>query len=1101
MSTSGIQTQRLRPGTRYYVLALILITVLPVIALIFYNDLEDRHEARKQGRNQAMGILRAIHLKQENIIESTDQVLTALGQLPAIQEHDRAACTSLLNSLLGRYRQFSSLSAFKPDGELFCSAPRYEQQISIAGQPHYQQALESRQLTTSNYIISNLLEKPALFVIKPILDSTGEPLVLVDAAIDLSWLNTQIQQLPLYDFSILTIFDAQGTVLMQYPSQDDVHVGDRFAETEVVTTAVKLRHLGVLERSDAAGVEYIHAYAPLGGHDINAFVAVSIPADVVLAGANEDLRHNLLMLTIVTVIAILIAFSWSHRFFVNPMRRLAEAATQVRHGKLNINVAGDGGPAELLQLGTAFNQMTEALQRRADDQERIEHALSQLIQQHRNATPTEFLVSLTSILADSLDSKYCLIALLDPAHPEQLKTRVLWANGSQLDNISIALENSPHEELIERERFRIYRNGVRRLFPDSPLLNELEVDSYAGITLTDFDQKVRGLLVVMNDQPIRSDEMFHSLLQIFAARVTAELEREDMERQRLQLLDEARLAATAFESHEAMFITDAQHRILRVNRAFIEITGYDEAFILGKRPKTLLVDDVDEEFCERMWNETIKHTKWSGEVEFKCRNGKTFTANLTVSAVIPASDERISHFVAHFQDVTERKLAEARIQHLAYHDDLTELPNRTLLLDRLEKAMARLRRHGTFGALMFIDLDHFKNINDSLGHPVGDGLLIQISERLRQHLRQEDTVARLGGDEFVVLLPELNDNKDLSLHEAHSLAGKLLDILSDEYNVAGHTIKTSVSIGIVLFPERDLDADDILRHADMAMYSAKGAGRSSVRIFEPEMQARLIERLKIEDELRKAYEKNQFVLYHQPQVKLDTNAIIGSEVLLRWQHPVNGLTVPGAFIAILEESGLIQPVGQWVLREACATLAENSLLANHVNQPVMAVNISPRQFLERDFVDYVIAQLDEFGIEGERLELEITERAVIKDVDETIRKMKRLREYGVRFSIDDFGTGYSSLAYIKQLPIDTLKIDRSFIQDCLTDANDKAIVRAIASMANSLELGIIAEGVETREQLEFLKQIGCQAYQGYYYSHPLPEAQFNLLLKENDKVA
>ena len=1081
-------------GTRHYVLLLILIAILPVIGLILYSDFESRHEARKQGRNQAMGVLRAIHLKQENVIESTDQVLTALGQLPAIQAYDPTTCHALLSSILAQYPQFSSLSAIRPDGERFCSAPLEGPRSDISAYRYFQQAVESRQLTTSNYAISDITGRPSLLVVKPIIDAQSELQALLKAAIDLSWLEQQIQQLPLYDAAVLTIFDAQGRILMQYPKQPEVAVGDTFEESEVVRDAVRLHHLGVIEHSHDGEGEYIHAYAPLGPREVKTFVAISIPAEVVLARANQALQQNLTLLGLVMLVTVLIAFSWSHRFVVNPIRRLADSATQVRQGELKPELISAHGPRELQQLATAFHQMTVALKRRADDQTRIEQALSQLIQQHRDATPTAFLIALCAILADSLDTKYCFIGLLDPAEPGRIRTRVFWANGSQQDNISMAITDGPLEALIQQEHFRLHPNNVRQLFPDDALLQQLGVESHAGITLTDLDQQTRGVLVVMDDQAIRNDEMFHSLLQIFAARVTAELEREETELQRQQLLNEARLAATAFESHEAMFITDNQRNILRVNRAFIEITGYGEGDILGQHPARLFAEESSPGQQHQIWHEAAAQGKWSGEVNLQCHNGKSFPADLSISAVIPAHGE-ISHYVAHFQDITERKLAEARIQHLAYHDDLTELPNRSLLLDRLERSLALLKRQGQRGALMFIDLDHFKNINDSLGHPIGDGLLIEIAERLRGNLRQEDTVARLGGDEFVVLISQLKGDKETCTRQAYALASKLREVLSTEYNVAGHTLKTSVSIGIVVFPEQDLAADDLLRHADLAMYSAKGAGRAAIRVFEPQMQSRLIERLKIEEELRQAYEHKQFVIYHQPQVRVDDNAIMGCEILLRWQHPSNGLTTPGAFISILEESGLIQPVGQWVLAQACAGLAENRLLADHPDRPVVAVNISARQFLERNFVDTVTALLDEFELDGDRLELEITERAVIKDVDETIKKMKKLRARGVRFSIDDFGTGYSSLAYIKRLPIDTLKIDRSFIKDCLTDPNDKAIVRAIVSMATSLEMGIIAEGVETREQLAFLKQIGCQAYQGFYFSKPVPAREFNRLLE------
>lgn len=1087
-------------STRYHVLLLLFIAVLPVLGLIFYSDMEDRQEAHKLGRNQAMEVLRSIHLKQDNILESADLVLTALGQLPEIQRYDANNCPALLGAMLNQYSQYVSLSAFKPNGKVICSVPFNELNYSISDEIHYQQLLNSQKMVTSDYALDPPFGRAVLYAVKPILNVDKNLHNIIIAGIDFNWLQELVLKLPLYDQSVLTIFNASGTILMQYPTQQKIKVGDTYNNDEIVKTAVDLRHLGVIERVDENGMEYIHAYAPLGHEQSQTFISISIPTNVILARANQALQQNLIVAGIVTLTAVLIAFGWSFRLIVTPIRQLAEAATQVRQGKLNTNLSDTEGPKELSELSWAFDQMTTALKRRSDHQERIEHALSQLIQHHRNTTSAEFLVSLTSILADSLNAKYCMIGLVDTNKPEKIQTKVFWGNGDRLHNISFDTKDTPHQDLLGKERFRIYRSKTRQLFPEDNLLEKLEIESYAGITLTDFNQNICGILVIMNDQPITNDDMYHSLLQVFSARVTAELEREQTELQRQQLLNEARLAATAFESQECMFITDAKRNILRVNRAFSDITGFPESVIVGRQPCLLFSSYNHCIPCNEIWDEAQKKGKWSGEMELKCNNGKPFPADLTISAVENSTGE-ITHYVAHFQNITERKLAEARIQHLAYHDDLTELPNRVLLLDRLENTLSSLKRRKEFGALMFIDLDNFKDINDSLGHPIGDALLIGIAERLRKSLRQEDTVARLGGDEFVVLLPQLGKEKQQSTHEAHTLANKLLDIISEDYKVSGHTLKTSVSIGIVIFPESNLGANDILRHADLAMYSAKNAGRGSVQFFEPEMQARLIKRIKVEDELRTAYDKKQFLLYLQPQLEVNTNTIIGSEILLRWEHPDNGLTVPGEFINVLEESGLINSVGQWVLEQACMVLADNKVLANHNDRPVIAVNISPRQFLDRDFVSSVTTLIDEYEIEGDRLELEITERAVIKDVEETIIKMKQLKEYGIRFSIDDFGTGYSSLSYIKRLPIDTLKIDRSFIKDCLSDSNDKAIVRAIISMAQSLELSIIAEGVETQEQLEFLKQIGCQAYQGFYFSPAVPESEFNKLLLSSGRVA
>jgi diguanylate cyclase (GGDEF)-like protein/PAS domain S-box-containing protein len=451
--------------------------------------------------------------------------------------------------------------------------------------------------------------------------------------------------------------------------------------------------------------------------------------------------------------------------------------------------------------------------------------------------------------------------------------------------------------------------------------------------------------------------------------------------------------------------------------------------------------------------------------------------------------KRAVHVIS--RDITERKQVQAHIEHLAYHDPLTQLPNRSLLLDRLQQALARCRRRALRGALLFIDLDRFKTINDSLGHPIGDLLLREVARCLTTHVRGEDTVARLGGDEFVVLLAEIEANRETAAHEARAIADKIHAALSRDFTVAGYTLHVGASIGLVVFPDGDETADDILRHADIAMYRAKTAGRDTICFFSPEMQAAATERMEIEGQLRQALENEEFALHFQPQVEIATGRIIGAESLMRWMRRGQNQLSPAVFIPILEESGLILQTGEWVLRTACRVAS--SLAPAHPDLRI-AVNVSPRQLHQSSFADRVRAILDECSTRPELIELEITEGAIIQDIQDTIRVMSALKELGVRFSLDDFGTGYSTLSYVKRLPLDTLKIDREFVRDCTSDPNDAAIVRAIIAMARSLELQVIAEGVETEAQLRFLGEQGCRGYQGYYFRPAVPHDELEELL-------
>jgi diguanylate cyclase (GGDEF)-like protein len=439
-------------------------------------------------------------------------------------------------------------------------------------------------------------------------------------------------------------------------------------------------------------------------------------------------------------------------------------------------------------------------------------------------------------------------------------------------------------------------------------------------------------------------------------------------------------------------------------------------------------------------------------------------------------------------DLTTRKLAEEEIRNLAFFDHLTGLPNRRLLVDRLIHAIAASTRSKKYGALLFIDLDNFKTLNDSRGHDVGDLLLQQVATRLTSCIREGDTVARLGGDEFVIMLDDLSEHPQEAAAQTEIVGEKVLATLNEPYHLGGSIHISTPSIGITLFVEHEGTIDDLLKRADLAMYQAKAAGRNTLRFFDPAMQAVVTQRVELEAGLREALLKDQFVLHYQSQVNSE-GRITGAEVLLRWQHPAKGLVSPAGFIPFAEESGLIVPMGKWVLQTACAQLAQWALQPALAHLTV-AVNISARQLKLPSFVAEVLAIVDQSGANPNRLKLELTESLVLDNVEGVIAKMAELEGHGVRFSLDDFGTGHSSLAYLKRLPLNQLKIDQSFVRDILIDPNDAAIAKMVIALAETLNLAVIAEGVETAEQRDALAHQGCYAYQGYFYGRPMPVADF-----------
>lgn len=544
---------------------------------------------------------------------------------------------------------------------------------------------------------------------------------------------------------------------------------------------------------------------------------------------------------------------------------------------------------------------------------------------------------------------------------------------------------------------------------------------------------------------------------------------------------ELRVAATAFESQEGMIVTDANGVILRVNRAFIETTGYSAEEAVGQTPRILKSNRHDASFYTTMW-ESIKRTgSWRGEIWDRRKNGEVYPDWLSITAV-KGDDGEVTHYVATQTDITQRKAAEAEIEHLAFFDALTGLPNRRLLLDRLQHAMTASARTQREKALLFVDLDNFKTLNDSLGHNVGDLLLQQVAERLALCVREGDTVSRLGGDEFVVMLEDLSENSREAAIQTEAVGKKILASLNQIYYLAGHEHHSSPSIGVTLFRGHRESVDEILKRADFAMYQAKASGRNTMCFFGSDMQAAAIARASMEADLRLGLQQNEFLLHYQAQVD-GAGCLTGAEALVRWQQPRRGLIFPAEFIPLAEETGLILPLGLWVLETACTQLvawADQTEMA-HIT---LAVNISTRQFRQRGFVDQVLTMLDSTGANPHRLKLELTESLLQDDVEGVIAKMGALKAHGVGLSLDAFGTGYSSLAHLKRTPLDQLKIDRSFVRDMLSDPNAAAIVCTIITLAQSLGLGVIAHGVENEAQRNFLASHGCHAYQGYLFGRP-----------------
>jgi diguanylate cyclase (GGDEF)-like protein/PAS domain S-box-containing protein len=543
-----------------------------------------------------------------------------------------------------------------------------------------------------------------------------------------------------------------------------------------------------------------------------------------------------------------------------------------------------------------------------------------------------------------------------------------------------------------------------------------------------------------------------------------------------------REASTVFaSSYEGIMVVSPQMRITKINPAFTRITGYGADEVVGRSPSILSSGKQDGAFYRALWDALHQHHFWSGELWNRRKNGELYAELLSISTVRDASGA-VQHYVGVFSDISQLKAHEAELDHIAHYDPLTDTPNRRLLGDRLEQAIARARRGGCSLAVCYLDLDGFKAINDRLGHAVGDALLVGVTHNLQHVLRADDTLARIGGDEFVLLLSDIATPEECS-----TILDRVLGATSIPVTVEEHVLSTSASIGVSLYPADDADADTLLRHADQAMYLAKEAGKNQYHLFDPAADRQVQEHRKVLETLRKALAEQQFVLHYQPKVNLLTGELVGVEALIRWQHPTRGLLAPAEFLPFLDGTDLERPLGEWVIRSA---LAQGAAWARAGHPVTVSANISAAHLLQPGFCEYLRAQLEQYpDLPAQRLELEVLETAALADMDLAVTVLQRCRLLGVHFALDDFGTGYSSLTYLRKLPVDLLKIDQSFIRDMLVDPDDLGIVEGVIRLAGAFNRPVLAEGVETLEHGAALLRLGCHLAQGYGIARPMPAQQ------------
>jgi len=613
------------------------------------------------------------------------------------------------------------------------------------------------------------------------------------------------------------------------------------------------------------------------------------------------------------------------------------------------------------------------------------------------------------------------------------------------------------------------------------LLND---EFYDGVLLPfSLGDTTSGLIGIHSVYRDVCDEAFQKIMLLFASglRLLCKL----TEDQYLMRLHRVAVEKTA----NSIMITNAQGYIEWVNDAFVRLTLFQLDEVIGHTAVILKGSEQKQGYAKKIWQTISAGNIWQGELENYRKDGSSLYVYQTITPLVN-NQGNITHFIAVIEDITQRKVNEERIAFMATHDELTNLPNRNLLHDRLELAISYSARSNTQMAVLFIDIDHFKFINDSLGHQIGDELLKVLAERFTGVLRKGDTVARFGGDEFVIILPKIAAMENIK-HIAHNL----LKALQLPYNIAGHELMVTGSVGISVYPDDSENADDLIQHADSAMYLAKQQGRNNSQFYTPEINEQITRRLTLEKALRQALEQEQFVVYYQPKINLASHKMTGVEALVRWQHPKLGLVSPIEFIPLAEETGIIIELGEWVMMTACRQMHQWE--QHYPELTNMSINVSARQFWQRDFTGRVASILSESKVSPEKIELELTESVVMNDIESVIETMNALKNLGISLSIDDFGTGYSSLSYLQRFPVDVLKIDRCFVTGLKNENTDSAMVRSILALAVNFKLRVVAEGIENASQHRALTSLGCQYGQGYFYSRPIDTASMEELLVLN----
>lgn len=1031
-------------------LLIVAVATLPLVAndfLVYHAEREGQRELVAQRLTAA---LRTALAPEQLVRDNLRQVLRIMALADEIDGRlDDGRCSALAARLLRSQSNFINLGAVSLDGTLLCSGLPTRAAINNADRPWFREAMARNDFSDGHLIVGRVSGQRSIAVGLPLHDARGRPRAVLFAALKMDWLGALVAQTPLPEGWMMAVHGVDGFVFARHPDPQGL-AGTVAPEHELLAYLRGRPAESMRELAGPGGVRRLYVVAPLAMASGEIYVTVGAEPAAIFGRIEADFRRALVLTLLLAVVALAFAWLVVRRDFGAFADALGAAIARLGGGDLAARAGWRGSVRELDVIAVGFDRM-------AGDLEALDATHRRDLERLREAH---------AMIDGVVGSTVAAIYVFD------LDGRCRLANPTLANMFGRRVEDMVglrREDFLPAETAREHRaNDLAVIDADGPLqFEESRADPADGL---------RHYLTTKF--PLRDAEgRVHAV-----AGVSTDI----TERKRIEL--DRLLASLVFDaSAEGIVVTDAERRILRINRRFGEITGYATEDVLGRDPGLLSSGVQDAAFYQAMWRRLRDEGRWEGEITNRRKDGTLYPEWLSIAAV-PGELGEPRYYVGLFSDLTQRKALDARVQHLQNHDALTGLPNRNLFIDRLQQAVEMARRDAGKVAVMWINLNRFRVLNDNSGHLVGDAVLVECGLRLRAVARAGDSPVRLSGDQFGLLVAGVADESDL-----HHLARRVIDALRVPMTVLGKTLSVSASIGIALFPRDGGDLEALMKAADVALARAKEAGRDTFRFFAANMDIDAERRLMLEAELHGALARGELTLYYQPQIELATGRVCGTEALLRWTHPRLGPVSPVEFIPLAEQAALIQDIGAWTLREACR---QNKAWLDAGLPPLpVAVNLSARQFQQDDLVELVADALATSGLPPSLLELELTETAFVGDVAAAAAMVHRIKALGVQLALDDFGAGYSSLAHLSGFPFDKIKIDQGFIHDITSNPVNAAIATAAIAMGRSLDMVVLAEGVETDGQLAFLRGRQCEAMQGHLFSKALPVAEATALLQ------